>query len=172
MNILLIGSRGSGKSTVGPLLAVRMKKSFIDLDECVLATFAQRSVVEVWGSHGEQAWRNAEIRCLLETLNHDDCIVALGGGTPMIPAAQDAIEAAKRRGKVKVVYLRCSVSTLVKRLRDNPGDRPPLSDSPIETEIAKTLAAREPTYLALADVIAEADRPLEKLEDGLAKELA
>ncbi len=124
MNILLIGLRASGKSTVGARLAALLDRTFIELDGLTLARFPQTSVRDVWATHGEDAWRNAEADTLAECLAGADQVIALGGGTPMIDAACGRIEAEQADGRAKVVYLQCDLATLAQRLRQTPGDRP------------------------------------------------
>ena len=164
MNVLLMGLRGSGKSTVGRRLAELLGCPFVDLDERVLATFAETSVRQVWSARGEGAWRAGEARVLAETLDAPSQVVALGGGTPMIDAARKRIEAEKHAGRAKAVYLRCETGELARRLRDQLGDRPPLTGRDPVDEIDDVLAAREPTFKALADL--ELDLTATSAEDA------
>jgi shikimate kinase len=159
MNILLIGPRGCGKTTVGRLLAERCGRRFVDLDDRVLARFAEDSVHEVWASHGEAVWRAGEAAAVSEVLDADDQVVALGGGVPMIDAARVRIEAGRSAGHIRVVYLKCSADELARRLRAAPGDRPSLTGSGVVDEIAAVLRQRQATYEALADVICDASDP-------------
>ncbi len=152
MNTLLMGLRGCGKSTIGRRLAELQRRPFIELDERVLATFAASSVHAAWAVHGEDAWRDAEVRMLTKTLDADDQVVALGGGTPIIPAARQRIAAQQRAGRAKVIYLRCATDELVRRLAHDPGDRPSLTQGDPAQETAAVLAQREPTYRELADL--------------------
>ena len=81
MHVLLMGLRGSGKTTVGGLLARQLDGEFVDLDDRVLATFAETTVTDVFSAHGEQAWRAAEARVLHELLSRTagrDSVIALG----------------------------------------------------------------------------------------------
>jgi shikimate kinase len=158
VNILLIGLRGSGKSTIGRELAARTDRPFVDLDERVLATFAEASVTAVWSAHGEPAWRTAEAAVLERVLDAADQVVALGGGTPMIEDARRRIDACRQAGVARVVYLRCDPDQLARRLARDGGDRPSLTGAgPIE-EIRTVLEAREPTYKQLADVVYDVTR--------------
>ena len=89
MHVLLMGLRGSGKTTVGGLLADRLGCPCIDLDERVLSTFAESTVTAVWATHGEDAWRAAEATTLSELLaGTGPDVIALGGGTPMIESGR------------------------------------------------------------------------------------
>ncbi len=158
MNTLLIGPRGCGKSTVGRALSKRLGHPFVELDERVLAAFGEGSVREVWSVHGEAAWREAESAALVATLAADEQVIALGGGTPMVAAARQRIEADREAGRARVIYLRCSSEVLAHRLAAAPGDRPSLTGADLPEEAATVLAAREPTYRGLADLECDADR--------------
>jgi shikimate kinase len=153
VNILLIGLRGCGKTTIGRELARRTRRPFIDLDDLVLATFSEPSVSDVWSAHGEAAWRRAEASVLDEVLRAADQVVALGGGTPMIDEARRCISSRQGAGAATVVYLRCDVDELAGRLSGEVGDRPSLTGADPVDEIQAVLEAREPTYRRLADVV-------------------
>jgi shikimate kinase len=155
MNILLLGARGCGKTTIGRLLAVGCGRRFVDLDDRVVARFDESTVQAIWATHGEAAWREAEVEALRQTLRTDDQVIALGGGTPAIDGARALIEAGRRHGRLIVVYLQCAADVLAGRLQDEPGDRPSLTGSSVSEEIAAVLARREPIYEALADHICQ-----------------
>jgi shikimate kinase len=152
VNVLLMGLRGSGKTTIGRLLAEALDLDFIDLDEHVLGGFAEDTVAEVWASRGEPAWREAEAGELDRALDGDGRVIALGGGTPMIETAAARIVAERRAGRAVTVYLRCDPLELARRMTRDPGDRPPLRGADAVEEIGDVLADREPAYRRLADV--------------------
>ena len=154
MHVLLMGLRGSGKTTVGGLLSRQFDVEFVDLDDRVLATFDETTVADVWAAHGEQAWRAAEASVLHELLGRTaapDSVIALGGGTPMIESARGDIESARTAGTATVVYLQCVVEELHRRLAGRTGDRPSLTGGDPVRETAAVLTAREPVYRRLAD---------------------
>jgi shikimate kinase len=70
----------------------------------------------------------------------------------MIDAARTILEHARADGEAWIIYLQCSVEELERRLRNEPGDRPSLTGDDPVAEIGAVLAAREPTYRALADL--------------------
>lgn len=158
MNILLIGARASGKTTIGEAVAKKLGRTFIDLDSIALAAFAQESVKQVWANHGEQAWRNAEADALDKVLTADNQIVALGGGTPMITRARNRIDHDRQAGRVRCIYLRCDATELARRLQMVEGDRPSLTGLHPADEIASVVKEREATYRAIADNVLDVTR--------------
>ena len=159
MNLLLIGPRGAGKTSVGRLVARSFDLPFVDLDDLVLGQFPEHSVQEVWASNGEEAWRQQEYRILKEVLQRDDQIIALGGGTPTIPDAWNLITNAQHAGHALVMYLQSSAEVLRARLQNDSGDRPTLTgEDPIE-EIETILKKRESSvYLPMADTVIQVDQ--------------
>jgi shikimate kinase len=147
MNILLMGPRGCGKTTIGRCLAAALRRAFVDLDERVLERFPEKSVRDVWSAHGEPAWRAAEADALDEVLERSGQIVALGGGTPAVERARRRIESERRAGRAFVVYLRCDGAELDRRLAAGADDRPPLAGGDRAAR-----EQREPVYRALADL--------------------
>ena len=69
----------------------------------------------------------------------------------MIVEVQRTLQASRDARSVRIVYLKCSIGELQRRLTANPGDRPSLTAAGLTNEIASVLAQREPTYLGLAD---------------------
>ncbi len=123
--IFLIGFSGSGKSTVGPLLAAKLKGRFVDVDSTV-ARQAGCSIAEIFRTRGERAFRRLE-QSAVEKLTRDSqgrTVIALGGGAFENPAIR---KLAFSHGLV--VYLSCSTREVYRRLRDQT-DRPLLKVAP------------------------------------------
>jgi shikimate kinase len=157
VNILLMGLRGSGKTTIGPALAQRTGRSFLDLDTLTLRLCGSYATVsEAWQRCGEMQFRQAEAKALGQVLQGAGQIVALGGGTPTAPGAAALIHQAKARGD-KVIYLRATAQTLRKRLEHKTHDRPSLTGADPVAEVDVVLKQRDPVYLGLADVVIKVD---------------
>src|SRR2546423_2729041 len=139
---------GSGKSTVGPQLAQRMNRPFVDLDNMIEAD-AGRSVAEIFSSEGEAGFREREARCLQRALERKGLVVAVGGGAPM----RDDNWVRIRNGNC-VVALTAEPDELARRLNGST-DRPMLR-SGAPSVITSLLPRRLPRYLQ-ADVVIKTD---------------
>lgn len=168
-NLLLIGPRASGKSTVGGVLAQQLRWRFIDLDLETLAAFPDSPSISIaWRVHGEPAWRMAEAAALARVLQAPAQVVALGGGTPMIPQSKRLLVEQRQTGAAYIVYLQADPNLLRERLRDAAGDRPPLKGSNAIDEVEQILREREPTYLGLADLVVAASADVNDIATTIA----
>jgi shikimate kinase/3-dehydroquinate synthase len=147
-SVVLVGFMGSGKSTVGPHLAQRMDRPFVDLDDVIEAE-AGRSVTEIFSSEGEAGFREREARCLERALQRGGSVVAVGGGAPM----RDENWVRIRDGNC-VVALIAEPHELARRLNGST-DRPMLQPG-APPVIAQLLPRRLPRYLE-ADVVITTD---------------
>ncbi len=155
MILALIGLRASGKTTAGRLLAARLNCPFIDLDDAVIARLGCATISEAWSRSGEAGFRAAEAAALHETLRKQDpatnLVLALGGGTPMLPTAAPALQTCR------VIYLRARADTLASRLAHDPGDRPSLTGAGPTEEAQSLHAIRDPVYQSLAAAVIDVD---------------
>jgi len=123
-HIVLIGFSGSGKSTIGPLLASRLKYRFIDTDQRI-ETDTGLTIAEIFRRKGEQAFRRQEIQTVVDVLNRRrSTVVALGGGAF---ESREIRKVAGERGLV--IYLSCSRREIYRRLKGKQG-RPLLDVTP------------------------------------------
>ncbi len=150
-NLVLIGLRACGKTTLGREVARRAGRPFVDLDEA-LAARAGRGADAVLAEDGEDAFRAHEQAVLLAAADLRDHVVATGGGAVL---GGEAFEALAR--PAFVVYLHASVETLVARSAARP--RPPLTGLPPAAEVAALLARRDPLYRAAADSTISVEGP-------------
>lgn len=118
---------GAGKTSVGRVLARKLRWRFIDLDDCVEAREG-RKIAEIFQQQGEGAFRKAESAALAELLrdlNPDQpAVVALGGGAYVQPHNASAIRASNS----KVVFLDAPVEELRQRCVAKGGVRPLFED--------------------------------------------
>jgi shikimate kinase len=153
---VLIGLRGSGKTTLGRLLAARRSVAFVDLDDRTVASTGHPSVSAMFRALGEPAFREAERAALEHALAHDapnGSVIALGGGTPTAPGARELLERARAEGRVRVVLLETPPAVLGARLAIAPGDRPLLMGANFAEEAALLADRRMPLYRTLADAV-------------------
>ena len=156
LRVFLIGFSGSGKSTVGSLLAERLQARFLDTDRMVEREEG-RSIAEIFRCEGESRFRRMEKSVIRRVLARSDArqVVALGGGALRDPGLRRAVREAGT-----VVYLSCAVRELYRRLGSQQ-DRPLLQARPVsgQTErqarlarISALLKQRLPVYRQ-ADII-------------------
>ena len=119
MTIFLIGMPGSGKTTVGKLLAERLQLPFFDTDE-IISNIEDSTVTEIFSRKGEAYFRDLE-KALITNWKMTNCIVATGGGLPCIEGCMDIMNQ-----KGKVIYLKSNAQTLASRL-ENDHNRPLLA---------------------------------------------
>ena len=158
MNIVLIGYRGTGKSTVGKLLAMRLGRQFVSTDEEIIKR-AKRTIPEIVAQEGWEYFRDLESEVCREFAGRDRLVIDTGGGA--ILRTQN-VEALKKSGTL--FWLTASVKTITKRIgRDN--QRPSLTGSKsFVDEIQDVLRERTPKYQAASDhVITTDDRSIKQL---------
>jgi 3-dehydroquinate synthase len=147
--IALIGLSGSGKTTVGKLLAQNLGWRYIDTDQLV-ETQAQQPITTIVAEAGESAFRRLESQALVEALAEQHVVIATGGGIVEDPVNRERLAAG-----AFTVWLHAPTAALVARLADTT-DRPLLADGP-ETRLNQMAARRTPLYAALADWIIATD---------------
>ena len=149
MMVTLTGFMGSGKTTVGKVLADFLGCPFMDLDDLIVKK-AGKSIPDIFAQDGESAFRQLEAQVLRKTVEkyaESTAVLALGGGAVLAPAS-----AALLRDKTVCIYLRATLETLLARLEGGTAGRP-LADA----SLAERLASREPIYEKTAHVIVDTD---------------
>jgi shikimate kinase len=148
-NIALIGFRATGKSAVGRILAQKLGRIFIDMDQ-LLVTSAGREI-DCWVRlEGWQSFRRAESELIEALAFRQRLVVATGGGVVMAPGNREAL----KRGFF-TIWLKAEMETIRSRILADPAsesNRPPLSELPMDEEIRSLLSEREPLYAEAADV--------------------
>jgi shikimate kinase len=147
MNLVLIGLRGTGKTTVARLLAERLGWAWFDADSQIEAR-AGKTIAAIFAEDGEPAFRDLESQVVAELAEEPSAVIALGGGAVVREENRRAIAAQGR-----VVWLVASPRTLLGRIEaDNAtaARRPNLSPEGGITEITATLDARRAIYRSCA----------------------
>ncbi len=154
--VTLIGYRGSGKSSVAPLLAGRLGWDWADSDIEVRQRSGS-SIAEIFREAGEPAFRELERAAICDLLRRNRLVLAVGGG-----AILNAATAKDISDRGPVVWLRGDIQTLARRLAEDentPDSRPGLTgQASARDEIAEVLRQRTPLYAALATVTVDTDK--------------
>ncbi len=163
-HILLAGLRGSGKTTLGRLLAERLGSAHVDLDDRTARELGSESCARALTELGEPAFRAGEARALEHVLSEPACVVSLGGGSPTAPGAAELFESSGAR----VFYLRLAPRTLADRLEQTDlRDRPSLTGRGVIEEIRTLYDARDPLYLTLGQTLDIDHEPIERTLERL-----
>ena len=117
-HLFLYGPPGSGKSTVGRLLAARLGLPFTDLDAVIVETDG-RPIPQIFAEEGEPGFRAREKQALADMGARPRHVVALGGGALLDPECRALAEA-----NGEVLCLACTLETLCRRIDNAPGARP------------------------------------------------
>ena len=141
----LYGPPGSGKTTLGKLLATRLELPFIDLDARIVEK-AGKPIPMIFADDGEPAFRAQETACLRQVATEGRGIVALGGGALLAP-----VNRALAEDTGHVLFLDASLETLETRVAQAPGSRPLLADKAIPAGLAPS--ATPPAKSKLADLL-------------------
>ena len=150
-NIVLIGPMGSGKSTIGNLIARRLHREFCDSDHYIEHRTGV-DIARIFDIEGEEGFRERETNALSELLGASDRVIATGGGSVLREENQRLL---KQQGFI--VFLDTSVNQQMRRLaRDK---KRPLLQTENPRERLECLARqRRPIYLDLADLCVKTDK--------------
>lgn len=150
MNIILIGFRGTGKTTIGKILAQRLGKEFIDADE-YLEQKQGKTIKDIFAEGGEKLFREIEAQIISELCLLDDMVIATGGGAIL---SEENVRKLKKKGII--ILLDADVDTLYKRIHEDAQTqqkRPNLTNRGAYEEIEYLLAYRRPIYDRIADFV-------------------
>ena len=143
LNLYLIGMMGSGKSTIGELLAARLEYRFIDTDPSIEKIVGQ-SIAEIFQVAGEAEFRQIETQVLADISAYTRLVVSTGGGIAM------KLENWNHLQQGLVVWLDVSVDILVERLKEDTS-RPLILDTPLHelhSKLEQILVERRDRYAA------------------------
>jgi len=153
--IFLVGYMGSGKTTMGKLLAQQLGLSFLDLDAYIEGKF-HRTIAQIFEQEGEAGFREIEQRFLHEVAEFEDVVVATGGGAPCF---YDNMAYMNEQGIT--VYLKMTADQLAERLAlSKTGVRPLISNkskAELQQFISEGLSKREGFYNCAKHIISGTD---------------
>ena len=144
MKVVLVGYMGSGKSTIGQLIAKKLKLPFYDLDAYIEGE-ERKSISILFKEKGELYFRKKEHYYLEDLLKKDDYVLSVGGGTPCYGFNMDLII----KASPFVFYLNVPIMVLAKRLSLQKTTRPliaAISDADLPEFIGKHIFERNYFY--------------------------
>jgi shikimate kinase len=180
-NLILIGYRGCGKSSVGRRLATRLGWAFVDTDELIEAatgksiraifeqegeaSFRQREAA-IFEQEGEASFRQREAVVVAQVASGTRQVVSVGGGAVLVPENRAHLQAAGL-----CVWLTAPAEELLRRIQADPRSvamRPALTAASALDEIRHLLGQREPLYASLAEhVVQTGGQSVEQVTDAV-----
>lgn len=156
MVIALCGYMGSGKTTLGKILAKKLNVTFADTDDYI-EKIENKSIPQIFNQDGEEYFREAEFKAINHFAVMDKMILSLGGGLPVSDKNKSVLK------KMFVIYIDSPFEDCYKRICDT--DRPIVAQKSKE-ELQKHYEERVPHYKAVADYIATGE-DLEKMAEQI-----
>jgi shikimate kinase len=139
LRIILTGFMGSGKSTVGPLIAARLGWQFVDVDNVIEAE-AGAAIADIFARHGEGAFRDREHATIARLASGESVVLALGGGA--IEREDTRLLLLNAPGTL-LVHLQVELNTTLARCSGTENTRPVLAD---HANLAARYQRRLPLY--------------------------
>lgn len=151
MNIVLIGYRGTGKSSVGKLLSTVLEMELVEMD-LLIAKKAKLPIPQIVKKFGWDTFRDMESELTKGVSQRDNCVIDTGGGVVL---REENVECLKADGLV--FWMKAGRETIIERIKDSE-ERPSLTGTKsFVEEVEDVLKAREPLYQAAAEWIIETD---------------
>ncbi len=165
MNLVLIGYRATGKTTLARRLAQRLGWDWVDAD-VEIEQRAGKSIARIFAEQGEPAFRDLEAEVIADLCGRPGLVVAAGGGAPLREENRRAM-----RESGQVVWLTATPETILSRMTGDATTvdrRPGLTDRPPLEEIVQLLGRREPIYRESAHLIVDTEgKSPEQLADEI-----
>ena len=159
-NIVLIGLMGSGKTTLGKLLSLKLEMDFIDTD-VLIEKEAKKTINEIFEMYGETLFRKLETKTIKTVSKYSDKVISTGGGAVENPKNMENL----KKNSV-LFYLYAPANELYDRVK-NDKHRPLLkTHNPVAT-LKHLLKKREQFYNQADFVINTVDRPSNEIIDEI-----
>lgn len=165
MNIVLTGLRGSGKSKIGSILALKLKMNFVDIDEEIVKE-EKKKIPEIIDSRGWEYFRAIESKVAKKIAKLKNTVISTGGGTIL---DQENEKAFKKNGKIIYLYVKPEIAAS-RILKDK--NRPPLTNKEsVEEEMKQIYKERNGRYCESASIVFERSENIEKDCEEIIKQL-
>jgi shikimate kinase/3-dehydroquinate synthase len=151
-NIFVVGLMGSGKTTIGRILARKLGKRFVDSDH-EIESRTGATIPWIFEIEGEQSFRRREADVIRDLTGQEGIVLATGGGVVL-----NAESRAYLRQRGTVVYLRASVGSIIARTAHDK-NRPLLQTADPRRKLEELSEQREPFYQEVADIVIDTGRP-------------
>ncbi len=138
-SLVLTGMMGVGKSTIGRLLARKLKAKFVDIDK-IIERNEEKSIKKIFEDSGEKYFRRLEEKITFKILKKKKMVIALGGGAFMNNGIREKI-----LGSCISVWLKVDLNILIKRYRKN-NRRPLLNRRKLDLDVKKIYQSRKKIY--------------------------
>jgi shikimate kinase len=145
-NIALIGFMGTGKSTIGRILADSLGKNFVELD-ALIEKSASKTIPEIFTADGEEGFRRLETAALKEVLKGGNMVISCGGGVVLKDTNTSLL-----KQRAVVALLTASPNALLKRTFNANTSRPLLNVKDKPEKIRELLDLRRPLYIKTANI--------------------
>ena len=162
----MVGLMGSGKTSVGKVLARLLQKSFFDSDHEIERATGVR-IREIFEIEGESGFRARERKMIADLVQRDNILLATGGGAVLAPENRDQLKA-----HGTVVYLRAPVKALLRRTQRDR-NRPLLQVDDPAAKLRELYDQRDPLYREAAHLIVDTgNQSVRALAEQIIKQLA
>lgn len=147
MRIILIGFMGVGKTTIGKIIAKKLKLNFVDMDNYIEKREG-KSISKIFEEYGEQHFRELESESLKDLIKSDNIVISTGGGIITTKENSDIL----KKEKI-VIFLDGNTQTILNHLSKEIDKRPLLSNSKnVEYTISNLLNQRYEKYNSICDI--------------------
>jgi len=150
-NLILVGMMGSGKTTMGRMLARHLDKVFVDSDEEIIKRTGV-SIPHIFDIEGEAGFRQREAATIRDLARRDSMVLATGGGAVLEEQNREMLQ-----NNGIVIYLKASVHDLWQRTRRDR-NRPLLQTADPHAKLTELFQQRDPLYQQVADIIVKSGK--------------